>query len=442
MTSPFKQTRTWGTWIALTCLPVLGQAANYFKWDMVELPVSSGASCGNGSPYRFFVNRTPFTSKTIVIFEGGGACYGQNACQYKDGFLGAINPNGIPTDYMTNLVPSLPNTAGTTIGVFNSALLGNITPFAARLNPTKVQTQSWNMVYVPYCTGDVYTGNKVAVYNDADPAHPLSYFHRGDVNTQFVAGWLKNNMPRPTRLLVAGFSAGAVGATAQYPVIRNALNPARSALLADSGPLFDAPRDASPTVAPSVPLYNKVRQAWGLDGPDGVVQRLLKQYPGAGGDVNNLGSLNTALARVFPQDRIGFTLTQSDKLFSAFAYDNFFPEIKAGATIQQRDALRLRKWRQEIGPWLEAMHPYPNIGYYIPYSRDSVLKSHTTTMLTFNNTEIPEAGFDSINSFVDNLIDGTGATIRAFEQSHTLRQPLADAVSEYLANLIFSAVGL
>jgi len=104
--------------------------------------------------------------------------------------------------------------------------------------------------------------------------------------------------------------------------------------MAHPGPLFDPPPAASPTVRPSVPLYNKARQAWGLDGPDGVVQRLLKQYPGAGGDVNNLGSLNTALARVFPQDRIGFTLTQSDKLFSAFAYDNFSPEIKAGATIQ------------------------------------------------------------------------------------------------------------
>ena len=146
----------------------LAAHAGYFQWEMVELPASSGASCGNGTPYRFFVNRTPFTSKTIVIFEGGGACYDKNACLYKDGFLGAINPNGVPTDYMTRLTPSLPNDAGTTLGVFNSALFGYITPLASRLNTSRVQTQGWNIVYAPYCTGDVYTGNRIKVYPDPE----------------------------------------------------------------------------------------------------------------------------------------------------------------------------------------------------------------------------------------------------------------------------------
>ena len=47
--------------------------AGYLKWEMVELPAASGVTCGNGTPYRFFVNRTPFTSKTVVVYEGGGA---------------------------------------------------------------------------------------------------------------------------------------------------------------------------------------------------------------------------------------------------------------------------------------------------------------------------------------------------------------------------------
>ena len=54
--------------------------AGYFQWEAVELPAASGASCGNGSPYRFFVNRTPFTSKTVVMFEGGGACWDHATC--------------------------------------------------------------------------------------------------------------------------------------------------------------------------------------------------------------------------------------------------------------------------------------------------------------------------------------------------------------------------
>jgi len=91
------------------CVLPLAASAGYFQWEAVELPASTGASCGNGSPYRFFVNRTPFTTKTVVIFEGGGACWDQNACAGKgEGPLGlsilsASNPNGVPADYMTNI---------------------------------------------------------------------------------------------------------------------------------------------------------------------------------------------------------------------------------------------------------------------------------------------------------------------------------------------------
>ena len=37
----------------------VGPAPTTFnKWEAIEAPAASGASCGNGSPYRFFVNRT------------------------------------------------------------------------------------------------------------------------------------------------------------------------------------------------------------------------------------------------------------------------------------------------------------------------------------------------------------------------------------------------
>jgi hypothetical protein len=65
----------------------VGPAPTTFnKWEAIEAPASSGASCGNGSPYRFFVNRTTNAAnakKTVIMFEGGGACWEQNACQMK-----------------------------------------------------------------------------------------------------------------------------------------------------------------------------------------------------------------------------------------------------------------------------------------------------------------------------------------------------------------------
>mgnify|MGYP003504761886 CR=1 FL=1 len=39
---------------------------NYYGWQTVQLAPQTGAVCGNGSPYKFFVNRVPNTSNTII----------------------------------------------------------------------------------------------------------------------------------------------------------------------------------------------------------------------------------------------------------------------------------------------------------------------------------------------------------------------------------------
>lgn len=423
----------------LITAPLLAQAG-YFTWDKVELPASSGASCGNGTPYKFFVNRTPFTSKTIVIMEGGGACYDQNACLWKGSFFGGSNSNGIADNYMTGLLSTQQNTSGSPFAVINQGALG-LTPFASRTSSSKVQTQAWNIVYMPQCTGDVYSGNKVRVYSDADPSRPLTYFHRGDINSRLVAQWIAGHMKRPDHLLMYGFSAGAIGVTVHYGDFRKAIKPVKMSMLSDSGPLFEAPAGGSPAQYPSLPLHTQIRQSWGLDEPGGVIPRLMSEYPGLG-DPGNLASLNTALPRLFPHDRLGFTLLQADAVFAAYSYDNFFPEIRKQATIQQRNALRLAKWQQEIGPWLDALRPYPNVGYYIPYARPAVFHSHSTTMFSFNNTDIPEVGVKSVTSFVDNLLDGQGPAMRAFEQSQAPHRPVIDPIFEYLSGLLFVNLGL
>lgn len=68
-----------------------------------------------------------------------------------------------------------------------------------------VKTQNWNMVHVPYCTGDVYGGDKVATY--ADPARqgaPIIWHHNGLRNTRAVIAWLRDHLPRPTQMLSTG----------------------------------------------------------------------------------------------------------------------------------------------------------------------------------------------------------------------------------------------
>jgi hypothetical protein len=438
---------TWGwavkrSWVGaiLVSIPLWGHCTSYFTWERVDLPAASGASCGNGTPYRFFVNRTPLTTKTVVIMEGGGACYDQDACLWKGSFFGGSNSNGIATNYMSSLVSNQKNTSGSPFAAINQGALG-LTPFAARVSSAKVQTQSWNIVYMPQCTGDVYTGNKVNVYADADASKPLTYFHRGDVNSQLVAKWIAANLPRPEHLLMYGFSAGAIGVTAHYGDFRDAIQPRKASLLADSGPLYQAPAGGTPEQYPSLPLHTKIRASWGLDERTGIIPRLIARYPGLG-DPGNLASLNTALARVYPQDRMGHTLLQADVVFAAYSYDKFFPAIKAEPSIEKRNAQRLVKWQKEIVPWLEDMGPYANIGYYIPYARPGTFHSHSTTMFSFNGTEIPEAGVPSVTTFVDNLLDGRGPVMRVVEKSQKPHRPILDTLYDYLSDLLFENLGL
>ncbi len=391
--------------------------AGYLQWETVELPASSGATCGNGTPYRFFVNRTPFTSKTVVMFEGGGACWDQGAC--KGGtLLDAVNPDGIPANYMTDWN--------------RQAHLGLVTPFTMRLHPLQsVQTQSWNIVYLTYCTGDVHTGNKVAVYDNVDPANPMAYHHRGMVNAKAVAAWMAKNLKQPEKLFLTGFSAGGVGSAALYPAFREALKPKQMSLLADSGPLFNVPRNATPEQAPSVLLHNKIRTVWGLDGANGLVTELITKYPGAG-SADNLGSITAGLGKIFPNDRIGYANFQEDTNFSAFSYQKFYPEIANAPDNETRLKLLNQKWRQEITPWIAQMETQPNIGYYIPNKRE-LNGSHCLTIVTFGGTSIVETGLKDVGRFVDNLIDGKGTPIRAFEKNPTSQRVL---ISDWFADLI------
>lgn len=427
--------------LALASLLPMAASAGYLQWETVTLPASSGAACGDGSPYRFFVNKTPFSTKTVVVFEGGGACWGQKACEGKgDGPLGlsilsGSNPNGVPADYMTNPFNLFNG------GLSGLALGGLVTPFTMRLHPLQsVQTQGWNIVYAPYCTGDVHTGNKVTAYTDSNPSKPRVQYHRGSVNGYEMAQWLGKNLKQPAQLLVTGFSAGGTGGTANYGWLRLAMKPKKSALLADSGPLFQVNRNDSPEVSPSVLLHNKIRDAWGLDGKDGLVTKLLTMYPAAG-TPDNLGSLTTGIAKIFPQDRFNFSTFQRDGIYSAFSYASFYPEIAAAESGVPRDTLLNKKWAPEVEKWVEGMKSSPNIGYYVPYQRD-LLKSHTLTTLTFSGTAIKEANIKDLGKVVDNLIDGSGTPIRAYETQKNEQNTKTPGILDSMLQPIYKALGL
>jgi len=218
----------------------------YRGWQKVDLHPSTGALCGNGTPYKFFVNRVAQSSNTLVYFEGGGACWDYETCSGNAGILGARNADGIPDNYLGLLTPAT----------------SLVSPFVFRLNPwNSIKTQKWNLVYVPYCTGDIYFGDKVSVYEDASgEADPLVWHHNGLRNGRAVTAWLKNNLQQPGQLVMTGCSAGGAGAMTNYHPMRRDIAARKSFLLNDSGPIHETldPQD------PSHRLGQLIFPAWGL----------------------------------------------------------------------------------------------------------------------------------------------------------------------------------
>lgn len=393
--------------LALTAATSLAQAA-YFKWEMVELPPESGAACGNGSPYRFFVNRTPFSRNVAITYEGGGACWDQKAC-LGEGKLGAANPNGIPPDYMSSA----------------NVAYGLVTPFTSRNDPAQeVQTQSWNIVFLPYCTGDVHSGSKVSVYADAYPEAPRVQYHRGQANVTAAAQWLRANLGRPGKMLLTGFSAGGVGSTVTYALMRDALQPlGKATLLADSGPLMPAPRSGTRDQYPSLPLHNTIREAWGLDEPEGLITRFGNRLTGF--DPDNLGSVSGALALTFPDDRFGFALFRRDTNFSAFSYEKFYGDIGGAPDPRAYRQALFSRWWPDIERWTGELSGYANVSFHVPYFRN-LNDSHCLTIIDFSGTGIESAGVASLAPFVDNLLD-RGAPMRNVEPPNLadFTQPLS-----------------
>ena len=370
----------------------------YSQWQTVQMAPETGAVCGDGSPYKFFVNRVANTRNTIVYMEGGGACWDYASCSGLAGVRGARNPNGIPDDYMSLLNPG-------------SSL---VSPFVTRVSPfDSVKTQQWNMVYVPYCTGDIYSGDKVAVYNDPQgQAAPLVWHHNGMRNTRAVVSWLKDNLPRPTQMLSTGCSAGGAGSLTNYHPTRRDMAPTRSFLIDDSGPIFATPANGDPAQYPSQPLQAFIRQAWGLDAAGGPLPYLASGMPQF--DLGELGSLYTALSSKYPGDRLGHTHFWKDLNYSAYSYERFFAEIANAPNPAAEEQLLHARWDIDTGRLSQRLNGLSNFGGYFPQYR-ALNDSHCTTIVDFKNADIQAQNLQ-LKHFIDSVLDGNGKVLDASEQ--------------------------
>lgn len=386
----------------------------YRSWQTVQLSADTGAVCGNGTPYKFFVNRVAGSSNTLIYYEGGGACWDFDSCSGREGVLGARNPDGIPDNYMR-----LANPAASLVS-----------PFIFRLNPwTRIKTQKWNLVYVPYCTGDIYFGDTVAVYEDeTGEEDPLVWHHNGLRNSRAVTAWLKNNLQQPAQLMITGCSAGGVGALTNYHPTRRDIDPTKAFLFNDSGPIHQTLNDDDP----STPLANQIRTSWGLD--DGEVNPIDYLQDGLPAlDDIDLGTINQALSETYFNDRMGHAHFWDDFNFSRYSYERFYEDIFTETDADVRRERILDLWHQDTETMISNLSQLDNFGYYFPRFRD-VNDSHCTSIIQFQNADIQEAGLE-LDDFVDNILDGSGTVLEASE---------SDTQADYNKgfNLLYFLLGL
>lgn len=322
---------------------------NAYPWERVELP---GTVCGNGSQYKFWFYDNPASNNLLLLFEGGGACWDYGGCSGQRGSLGAANRNGLPNDYITRLRAQ-----------YVSPILNGADPGIPLRAKRPLPTKGWDVVFMPYCTGDVFIGSSETVYRDPTGTNPpLTWQHAGFSNLKAALAFLAGRFPTIDKLLVTGFSAGGVASASGYYTVRTALRPARGYMLNDSGPTFPAPN----STFNSRPLHEQIRKSWKLD-------TLFSQLPPSF-DSQDFGSMTRVLSSEFPNDQLAYTGYLSDYNFSRFSYELFFPN--------QNKNLILQRWREDMEVLVTTMNRTSNFSYHIPWERP-INDSHCSTILTF-----------------------------------------------------------
>ncbi len=162
-------------------------------------PTEENAICLGGTEFQAFIRRG--TSNKVVLFlEGGGACWNDETCWVK------LRAKKMSAPLFGD-------------GVLNATAPGN--PFA-----------DWNVVYVPYCDGSVFSGDNVVDYPDG----PTHTYHHGAQNLSAGVSLMRREFPNPELIVVSGSSAGGYGTFSGYGVTRVAYPETPVLVLDDCGP--------------------------------------------------------------------------------------------------------------------------------------------------------------------------------------------------------------
>lgn len=213
-TTSTSTSSTTSTSTSTTTLPPDGPpvTAPLGTWTWVDVPDSL---CDDGSPTGFGINLAD-SPNVVMMLAFGGACWDANTCWVQNTAL----HGPIGQAQWDAIVAAAPGG-----DILDRTLPGN--PFA-----------TWNLVALPYCTGDLHAGDNVVTYDTGTTLHV--HHHVGHANLLAFLRRLGPTFPSPGKVVLGGMSSGGFGAFLDYPTIRARWPNAQGYVMADSGPLLES----------------------------------------------------------------------------------------------------------------------------------------------------------------------------------------------------------
>lgn len=219
--------------------------ANGWSWLPVE-----GSRCARGATAGIGIKRGTSAEDLFIYLQGGGACwnrgtcapshlqfgpichYGENICLY-DG-EGGTKPLSV---HVATADPFPANGQGAFVQ--DLAVLEQTELVRATLPTSPFRGATF--VYVPYCTGDLHSGNATVEFDVntgfGTPTTKRTFHFAGAANIELYLAELKARFPETRRIWLTGVSAGGYGATLNFDRVRAAFPEAEVHLLADSAPM-------------------------------------------------------------------------------------------------------------------------------------------------------------------------------------------------------------
>jgi hypothetical protein len=287
--------------------------AQLYPWKAISV---EGTLCRDGNQTGFGVSFNPDSHKLLIFMEGGGACFNEISCLQ--------NPDSwAPTDM--RLASSLNRN-----WILNRASDNN--PF-----------RDWNMVYIPYCSGDVHTGTTTSGY--------MGQPQQGFLNYKKDLAQIVSLFPTVDQVLLTGVSAGGFGVAWNWAYTQDAFG---------STPVY-ALDDSGPPMGPDFLSACQQKRYGELWGWNGAVHPVCKDCDVSAGNV--VRPLVSAVLKTYTSTRLGLLSYDEDgtiKSFFAYGINNCADWDSNPAPVYPTG-----KYPMGLADIRQAWAPYPHAAVYV-----------------------------------------------------------------------------